>query len=188
MANQRRKSPRSIPYLTSGQLLARNTIWNILGQLSPVAVGVFAIPPLVRGLGMPRFGVLSLAWVAIGYLSFFDLGIGRALTKLVAEKLGAKEEQAIPPLVWTSLLLMALLGVLGGAAMLSLCPWLIHSALKIPAELQAESLHSFDLLALSLPLVTLTSGLRGVLEAFQRFRIANLIRMPMSAFSFAGPS
>jgi len=174
-------------HLTSGRLLAKNTIWNLLGLLSPMVVAVLTIPPLVRGLGIARFGVLSLAWVIIGYFSLFDLGIGRALTKLLADKLGANEESSIPPLAWTSLLLLLLLGVVAGLVMLALAPWLVHKALRVPEPLQPEILSGFYLLALSLPIVTVTSGLRGILEALQRFRILNLIRIPTSVFSFAGP-
>jgi O-antigen/teichoic acid export membrane protein len=152
-----------------------------------MAVGVLAVPPLVRGLGVSRFGILSLAWIVIGYFSLFDLGIGRALTKLVADKLGSNQQAYIPPLVWTSLLLMLLLGLAGGAIAMAASPWLIHHGLRIPPELQAETLRSFYLLSLSIPLVTVTSGLRGVLEAQQRFRMLTLIRVPMSVFSFAGP-
>ena len=115
------------------------------------------------------------------------LGIGRALTKLVAEKLGTNEEQSVPPLAWTSLLLLFVLGVLGGLATLAVSGLLVHEMLKIPATLQSEALSSFHLLALSIPTVTVTSGLRGILEAQQRFRLLNLIRIPMSIFSFAGP-
>ena len=152
-----------------------------------MAVAVVAIPPLIRFLGVPRFGVLSLAWVLIGYFSLFDLGLGRALTKIMADKLGARQEQDIPGLAWTSLLLMLALGMVGGMTMLFVSPWLVHSVLKIPGDLQQETLRSFYLLALSLPLVTVTSGLRGILEALQRFRLITLIRLPMSVFSFAGP-
>lgn len=178
---------RTIPNLTSGRLLARNTVWNLLGQLSPMVVAVVTVPVLVQKLGVSRFGVLSLAWVLIGYFSFFDLGIGRALTKLVADRLGADEEHAIPPLAWTSLLLMVGLGILGGVAVAALAPWLVRRALTIPPALQQETLRSFYLMAVSIPLVTITSGLRGILEALQRFRVLNLIRIPMSVFSFAGP-
>ncbi|HMF89077.1 MAG TPA: CmcI family methyltransferase [Candidatus Angelobacter sp.] len=180
-------SAQPVSNLTSGRLLARNTIWNVLGQLLPMAAAVVAIPPLVRALGVARFGVLTLAWVVIGYFSLFDLGIGRALTKLVADKLGANEEHSIPPLAWTSLLLMFLLGVIGGLVTLAISPWLVHRALKVPAELQTETLRGFYLLAVSIPTVTLTSGLRGILEAQQRFRLLNLIRVPMSVFSYGGP-
>jgi O-antigen/teichoic acid export membrane protein len=174
-------------YLTGGRLLARNTLWNVLGQMLPMGVAVIAIPALVRGLGMDRFGLLSLAWIAIGYLSLFDLGIGRALTQLASEKLSRNEEHLIPPLAWTSLFLMLVLGAFGGLITAALSPWLIHRALRIPAALQPEALHSFYLVAASVPLVTLTAGFRGILEALQRFRLLNLIRIPMSVFSFAGP-
>src|SRR5712692_4209533 len=142
--------------LTSGRLLARNTIWNLLGQLLPLAVAVVSIPPLVRGLSVARFGVLSLVWIVVGYFSLFDLGIGRALTKLVADKLGANEEHSIPPLAWTSLLLLFLGGVLGGLVTFAMSPWLVHRALKVPLELQAETLRGFYLLALPIPIVTTT--------------------------------
>jgi O-antigen/teichoic acid export membrane protein len=178
---------RSISHLTSGRVLARNTIWNLAGQLLPMLAGIVCLPPLVRGLGVARFGVLSLAWIVIGYFSLFDLGIGRALTKLVADKLGAGEEKSISPLVWTSLLLMLLMGVFAGFLTLAISSRLVEKALKIPAELQGETLRSFYLLGISIPMVTLTSGLRGILEAHQRFALANAIRMPMSIFSFAGP-
>jgi O-antigen/teichoic acid export membrane protein len=58
-------------------------------------VAVFCIPILIGGLGKDRFGVLTLAWAVIGYASLFDLGLGRALTQLVAKKLGAGEDHAV---------------------------------------------------------------------------------------------
>jgi O-antigen/teichoic acid export membrane protein len=176
-----------IANLTSGRLLARNAVWNLIGQLLPMAVGVVAIPTLVRYLGVDRFGILSLAWIIIGYFSLFDLGMGRALTKLVADRIGSNNEQSIPPLVWTSLFLMLLLGIVGGLITLLLSPWLVYTALKVPQLLQVETLRGFYLLAASIPIVTVTSGLRGILEAQQKFRTLNLIRVPTSIFSFAGP-
>src|SRR5437667_12210334 len=79
------KAANPVPNLTSGRVLARNTVWNLSGQLLPMIVAVITVPLLVRGLGVARFGVLSLSYVLIGYFSLFDLGIGRALTKLVAD-------------------------------------------------------------------------------------------------------
>src|SRR5579864_2627598 len=163
-------------HLTSGGLLARNTAWNLVGQILPMLVGILTIPVIISAMGVDRFGVLSLAWVVVGYFSLFDLGIGRALTKLVADKLGANEEQSIAPLAWTSLLLMLVLGVCGAAVTLAVSPLLVHRVLKIPAALQNETLLGFYFLGVSIPIVTLTAGLRGVLEALQRFRLVNLIK------------
>lgn len=174
-------------HLTSGRLLARNTIWNLVGSGAPMLVAVFCIPILIRGLGTERFGILTLAWALIGYASLFDLGLGRAMTQLVARKLGAGEERAIPSLAWTSLLLMLLLGIVGAAAVFLISPWLVHSALNVPDAMEPETLRAFRLLGLSLPFVVTTAGLRGLLEAHQRFGLINALRIPMGVFTFAGP-
>lgn len=173
--------------LTSGRLLARNTIWNLIGNGAPMVVAVFCIPILIRALGRDRFGVLTLAWALIGYASLFDLGLGRALTQLVAKKLGTGKDHEVPALFWTSVLLMLLLGLMGAAALLGISPWLVHHALKIPEALQSETLLAFYLLGLSVPVVITTAGLRGLLEAHQRFKLINALRIPMGVFTFLGP-
>ena len=173
--------------LTQGSLLARNTVWNLSGQIAPLVVAIFAIPLLIKGLGTDRFGVLTLAWVVIGYFSLFDLGLGRALTQLVAKKLGAQQEVEIPALVWISLILMLIMGLVGTLVVVLLSPWLVQDALKIPKALQPEALNAFYLLALSVPVVISTAGLRGLLEAYQRFGLINIVRIPMGMFTFLGP-
>jgi len=174
-------------HLTSSRLLARNTLWNLVGGGAPMLVAIVCIPILIKGLGKDRFGILALAWVIIGYAGFFDLGVGRALTQFVAKKLGAGEDHEVPALVWTSLFLMLLLGIVGAAVVILISPWLVHRALHIPAALQRETLRSFYLLGLSLPIVITTAGLRGSLEAHQRFGLINALRIPLNVFSFAGP-
>jgi O-antigen/teichoic acid export membrane protein len=172
---------------TSGHLLARNTIWNLTGMGTPLLAALFSIPILVATLGAERFGILTLAWMVIGYFSLFDLGLGRALTKLVAEKLGAGQAKAIPPLVWAAMSLMLALGLTAALIVILISPWLTQSALKIPHALQEETLRSFYLLALSIPVVISTAGLRGILEAQQRFGMVNALRIPMGLLTFLGP-
>jgi len=167
--------------------LARNAVYSLLGQGLPLFAALIAFPLLIKALGTDRFGILSLAWVLIGYFSLFDLGLGRALTKLVAEKLGAGAEREIPDLVWSALALMFVLGVVGAILVALVSPWLVGSVLKIPHELQAETLHSFFIIAVSTPIVITTTGLRGILEARQMFGLVNAIRIPMGLFTFLGP-
>ncbi len=173
--------------LIGGRRLARNVFWNLLGTGAPLLVAIIAIPILIEGLGTARFGVLTLAWMVVGYFSLFDLGLGRALTKLVAEKLGQGQDEQIPALIWAGLLLMTMLGALGGAVVAALSPWLVSSVLKIPAELRAETLSAFYLLAASVPIVVGSAGLRGIIEAHQRFDLVNVIRIPLGIFTFLGP-
>jgi O-antigen/teichoic acid export membrane protein len=173
--------------LTGGHRLARNVSWNLLGTGAPLLVALVAIPVLIEELGMARFGILTLAWMVVGYFSLFDLGIGRALTKLVAEKLGKGQYEDIPSLIWVAMYLMFVLGMLGTVVVVLLSPWLVSSILKIPVELQPETLTTLYLLAISIPVVISTTGLRGVLEAHQRFGLVNIVRIPLGMFTFLGP-
>src|SRR5207249_7020290 len=66
-------------------------------------------------------------------------------------------------------------------------PWLAGRGLNVPAALQRETLQAFRLLGVSLPFVVTTAGLRGFLEAHQRFGLVNGLRIPMGVFTFAGP-
>lgn len=172
---------------THGGSLARNTLFNLIGYGVPLLVSVLAIPLLVRGLGTDRFGVLAIAWMVIGYFSLFDLGLGRALTQLVATRLGTRKQDEISGLVWTTFLLMAGLGSLGALLLVPLSPWLVRSALNIPEPLHDEAISAFRLLALSLPCVISTIGFRGVLEALQRFDLVNAVRIPLGVLTFVGP-
>ncbi|MCZ7592513.1 MAG: oligosaccharide flippase family protein [Kiritimatiellae bacterium] len=70
--------------------MAKNTVWNLVGMCAPMAVALFAIPLLIKGLGTERFGLLSLVWMLVGYFGVFDLGLGQALTKFIAEKNSAR--------------------------------------------------------------------------------------------------
>jgi O-antigen/teichoic acid export membrane protein len=168
--------------------LAGNTLWNLFGNCFPVVVAVVCLPILKRGLGTERLGIISLAWVVIGYFSLFDLGLSRALTKLVAERIGQRRESEIPSLVWTSLFLMTGVAIVGAVLTFLLAPYLVERLLKVPASLSHEALVSFYWLGAGVPVVVLTAGLRGVLEALQRFRLATAIRIPMGIFTYLGPA
>jgi O-antigen/teichoic acid export membrane protein len=75
-----------------------------------MVTGVLAMPILIKGPGIDRFGVLALMWMVIGDFSLFELGRGRASTRFVAEKLEAGQDETIPALVWTALFPMVILG------------------------------------------------------------------------------
>jgi O-antigen/teichoic acid export membrane protein len=142
---------------------------------------------LVRALGTDRFGILTLAWALIGYFSLFDFGLGRALTKVVAERTGQGRDDEVPGVVWTATWMMAALGIVAAGMMAVCCPWLVRDVLKVPRNLQQETLHALLVLAGAIPIVTTYTGLRGVLEAWLRFDLTSAVRIPMGVLTFVGP-
>ena len=171
-----------------GKLLARNTGLNLLGQGLPLLVGLATIPYVVHGLGTERFGILSIAWVLLGYFSLFDLGLGRATTKFVAECLGEGEMYRLAVLVWTSAGIQMLFGAAGAVIAAAATFFLVEKLLKIPVYLIHDAKLTFILLAGSLPVVLLTNCLRGVLEAAQRFDLVNYLKVPVSVSVFLLPA
>jgi O-antigen/teichoic acid export membrane protein len=170
-----------------GNLLARNTVLNLIGQGIPLIIGVFTIPFIVKGLGTERFGLLSLAWVVLGYFAIFDLGFGRATTKFVAEAIGKGEQKEVPCLVWTSVTVQSILGIFGGLVFAVINPLLVNRVLNIPPDLIGEAKITFYLLALALPIVLITSSFRGVLEASQRFDMVNAVKVFSSSLTYLIP-
>lgn len=121
--------------LFSGRNVAKNTVYNLLGYGIPLLVAVVLIPSLIKGLGEEKFGILSLCWIVIGYFSFLDFGIGRALTKIVAEKIGLNKTEEVPGLFWTSIFLMFAVSLVGIVTLIIFTPSLVNSISKISEEL-----------------------------------------------------
>jgi O-antigen/teichoic acid export membrane protein len=167
--------------------LARHSFFNLAGQGGPFLAALFAVPLLIRGLGTDRFGVLTLAWLVVGYFSLFDMGLSRALTQIVAEKLGENRPTQALSAAWTALGIMFGLGLVGTAVVGLLSPWLVHSVLRIPASLQSETLRSFVLLAAAIPVMLVAAGLAGILTAFHRFGTLNAIRGPVGIYILVAP-
>ncbi len=166
--------------------VARNSLWNLVGQTLPMAAALVCIPPLIRQLGVERFGIMTLISAAIGYFGVFDLGVGRSLTKFVAERDEHNEEETAR-LVWTAMTLLLLLSVAAGTAVAVLAPWLARAVLSVSPQFQLETVGSLRVLALGFPVVFAGNGFRGVLEARGRFGLTNVVRAPLGVWNFAGP-
>lgn len=167
--------------------LARNIRLNLAGNAIPLVAAFFTIPVLIFRLGPDRFGVLALAWVVIGYFGLFDFGLGRAVTRLIAVNEDKTDSKAVGEILATSI---SLLTIFGGLAFIAI--WFLGSIFAnhisyLPPALRAEVDQSFSILAFAVPFVLLSSALRGVLEGFQRFGLANAIRIPLSVLMYVGP-
>lgn len=170
-----------------GSLLAKNTALNLIGQVMPLLVAVITSPYIIKGLGVERFGILSLAWVILGYFSLFDLGLGRATTKFVAEALGKGELQRISDIVWISLGFSSIMGIIGGAILIMLTPLLVGHILNIPTKLIEETKLVFYIMSASIIIILITGILDGVLQAYQRFDLVNALKVPSSIMSSVIP-
>lgn len=168
--------------------LARHTFFNLLGLGVPLLFALVSIPALVQALGPERFGLLTLIWAVTSYFGLFDLGLGRALTQQLAAVDSSGTDainERVLSLCWTAMLLMLALGAIGGGLLAVVAPFGMSFLDGISDPVDA--LHSVWWMAVGIPFIVSTAGLRGILEARGAFGIINLIRIPLGAWTFIGP-
>lgn len=185
--NSRVAGPGANGQASSLPNINRNVAINLIGRIAPLGVGLFTIPVIIASLGIERFGVLTIAWMVIGYFNMFDVGLGRAITKVVAEYLATDREQELGQIIGSGIGAMLVFGGGGGVLAWMISPQIVHSILNIPEGLTDEAVGSFKLLAVSVPIVVVSIGLRGVLQAQQRFGAVNAVQVPVALNTFLGP-
>ena len=133
------------------------------------------------------FGVLTLVWVLIGYLSLFDMGVGRSLTYEVSQLKAQNKSHEIAQTLKAGLLLTLVTGLVGAVIIWLLAPHL-SAWLKISPLLQVDTITAFKLCALAVIPTTITSGLRGALEGLGDFAASNIIKLIIGFSMFTMPA
>lgn len=168
--------------------LLRQSGWTLLGQVLPLLAALLAIPTLIAQLGNVRFGFLSIAWMLIGYFGLFDFGIGRAMTHSISKRIAEPGESRICDVLWTGLAALLTVGLALALAVSLLARPLVTMLLDVPPALQEEAGRATTLVAFAIPLVVVSSGLRGVLEAKLEFKAVSLALVPVGVLAYAGPA
>ncbi|MEZ5420022.1 MAG: oligosaccharide flippase family protein [Vicinamibacterales bacterium] len=168
--------------------LGGNVIRSLAGQIAPGLAAVVALPALLGGLGADGLGILHMTWAVVGYFSLLDVGIGRALTQAVAAAVARDDLASLGGLVFTGCATLLGVGLLGALVFGLAAEWVAASLFGVTGVLREDAVAAFRFVALAVPLVTVSSGARGVLEAQQRFDLVNRVRIPMGVLLYAAPA
>lgn len=175
--------------------IARHTTFNLAGALVPLALALATIPLYIHTLGEARYGVLALAWLLLGYFGLFDLGLGPAAAQRIAMlRDGLDQERST--VFWTALAINACLGLVGA---LLIWPLASYAAANISVDeaLRGELLSSVPLLAMAVPVVTVSGVLTGSLQGRAQFFELNAVTvlsstlaqlLPLAVALLSGPN
>ncbi len=167
--------------------VAGQSLWNLAGLTIPLLLALVSIPLLVEHLGKERFGVLGIVGLVIGYMSVFDLGLGQAQAYFIADRRGRGREDEAPVVFWTGISLIFLLSLVFGILVFALGGWFARDVLEVGSALEGEVVAAFRVVPFVVPLVMLAPCLIATLEAYQEFRLINLVRIPTGASYFLAP-
>lgn len=168
--------------------LMRNAALNLLGLTVPMLIALVAMPICLNRYGVEQFGILSIAWTLLVTFAFFDLGLGISTTKYVAEAIRAKQDNQLTTIVWSSLAINGFVGSLFNVIILILAPTITTFMIHPPDYLRHETTQMIRYAAFSIPFITISATLRGVLESSDRFDITNSIKMVSSGLLFVIPA
>lgn len=174
--------------------IRRNTAYNLLGLLVPLAISLVTIPIYLNLIGEARYGVLAIAWLLLGYFGLFDLGLGRATAQRIAALCDSTADERAQTF-WTAFTLNLGIGLVGGLLIWPAATYFFSHVFKIEAALRPEVLAAVPWLILAVPLSTLSGVLSGALQGRERFLELNIISvsgtvlfqmLPLAAAMFWG--
>lgn len=153
--------------------IIRNSGWNALGVAIPALIAIPTFAFYARILDVERLGLLTIAFVVMGYSSSFDLGLSRALIRQVA--IDRHEPRVVRALVDT-----ATIAVLVVAVALAAIAWLgvpvLMRFLKVSSTHLADASNAFRWLSLTVVPYLLAIVGSAYFEGKESFGAVNVIR------------
>jgi O-antigen/teichoic acid export membrane protein len=165
--------------------IKRNSAYNFLGGLLPLAVSIITVPIFLRLIGIERYGVLTLVWALLGYFGLFDFGLAKATAQRISASGDSAEARART--FWSALAANSLTSVIGGIAFFVVGAFFLTHVVKIESSLRAEAVAAMPILAAAVPVAIISGVLGGALMGREKFLEANLIGIFSSVITQLGP-
>ncbi len=167
-----------------------STLWNLAGFVLPMGSAVVAFPVLMGNLGGERVGGLTILTLVVGFMGLFDFGLGKAQTWFLSRAIGEGRRRELAGVFWAGFWSVLLVSVVEAGILHRFADELAYAwgGANAAEVLREEFGASLRLVAWAVPAVMLTPILMGTLEAFDRFRRINLIRIPVGMCYFLAPA
>jgi O-antigen/teichoic acid export membrane protein len=147
-------------------------VYNAVGFIFPVAVGLITTPYIVHKLNTDIYGIYVLAISLMGMLSFLDLGFGQGIIKFVSHYEAKKDLDRINGIINTTLVINLFMGLLGGFGIFSLSGFLTERVFKVKPDYLETAISSFKIVSVGFLINLVSSTFSNIPRALQRYDIA----------------
>ncbi len=148
----------------------------VLSQVAALGISFALTPFQLHAMGAERYGIVAVTASLLSYLSFFDIGVGWALTHFVPYYRAAGEEDDLRRLIFSGLVTSVTIGTVGCALIWSLSGWAAHRLLGLHPDVVESAKFSIRMAALGFPILLTTSVFAGVGRGLGLFTRSALIR------------
>lgn len=149
-----------------------NALFTLVSWLIPALAALICLPITVNGLGPDVYGLLALVIAVTGYLGLMEMGLGQAVLRYLAYYRARNEGHTVLAIVRVALLWFIGAGAVGCVFMLVAAPWLTHSVLKMPPDLEGTATTVVRLSGFNFLLGMLVSLGAVIPQGFLRYDIA----------------
>jgi O-antigen/teichoic acid export membrane protein len=169
-------------------MIIKNFAAVLVGNLIPVCVAVISIPIIIHKAGLEAFSILSLIWLLIGYFSFLDLGVGLGLTHKISLSKSSNNLESLGNIVASGISFTLTTGLIGAFLLYFFSKTLVLTWEITNPDILQPTILALKIAAIGIPIATLTSGLKGIAEGFERFKETSFIKGFFGSLFFLMPA
>jgi O-antigen/teichoic acid export membrane protein len=159
------------PSLAKG--LARNTLFNLIGWMGPIALSILSVPFIVARLGTDAYGIFSIVSIVAGYLGLLNGPVAMGNVRFMAEAYAREDWAELRRAALAGVVINGALSLLGGLVMLLAADGLARNIFSIPMALIGTAVVAFRLAAVSFVLNGLVGAVQGIPSAMRRYDALN---------------
>ena len=159
--------------LTQG--LTRNTIFNMIGWVWPIAISILSVPFIVKTLGTDAYGVFAIVSIVAGYLGLLSGPVAMGNVRFIAEAFAHQNWSELREAVAAGLVINTILSAVGSLILFIAADVLAKKVFSIPPALVGSTIIVFRLATFSLFLNGIVSSLQGIPAAMRRYDILNQV-------------
>jgi O-antigen/teichoic acid export membrane protein len=164
----------------------RNGLYNVGGQTLRGAVGLLAIPFLIRFLGLREYGVWSLAYAVFALMTMSEAGISIAATVFLSKDLADHDSREVGRTLTLILIGAVLLSAVLGLLLWTAGPFIVRPLAAFGIAERADAGRALQIGGFAVSTLILQRTLVGIEQAFDRYATINILDLSQSLLANVG--
>lgn len=154
-------------------MIWRNSFWNLAGTALPLLIAIISMGYIAKLLGVEKFGVFLLIFAVLGYASIFDLGLTRAVIRLIAinGEDTDSNRKIIGTATWVALIISS-----AGSILFLLKSGDIVGFINVSSANFREVEQAFEWVSIIIPVTIISMIWFSYLEGKQSFLVLNIYK------------
>lgn len=153
--------------------LIKDSLWVLLSIAIPAIIAIPAFALINKQVGTELFGIFTLSFAIVGYVSIFDLGLSRAVIREVA--MNAENSSIIIAIINTAFTIILGLSLLAVLLIVGMSEYFV-SLLSISDSYQQDVVSGLKWLAICVPFLLISQIFLSYFEGLAEFRTLSLVR------------